>query len=43
MVVFKVKANASGQYYLPKEVRAELGTELVDILTELQAQMAVRL
>ncbi|MEM3356899.1 MAG: hypothetical protein QW166_03625 [Candidatus Bathyarchaeia archaeon] len=28
MVKFKVKANPSGQYYLPKEVREELGQEL---------------
>jgi bifunctional DNA-binding transcriptional regulator/antitoxin component of YhaV-PrlF toxin-antitoxin module len=28
MVKFKVKANPSGQYYFPKEVRAELGEEL---------------
>jgi len=28
MVKFKVKANPSGQYYFPKEVRAELGNEL---------------
>ena len=28
MVKFKVKANPSGQYYFPKEVRAELGTKL---------------
>jgi bifunctional DNA-binding transcriptional regulator/antitoxin component of YhaV-PrlF toxin-antitoxin module len=28
MVKFKVKANASGQYYFPKEVRQELGDEL---------------
>jgi len=28
MVKFKVKANPSGQYYFPKEVRTELGKEL---------------
>jgi bifunctional DNA-binding transcriptional regulator/antitoxin component of YhaV-PrlF toxin-antitoxin module len=28
MVKFRVKANPSGQYYLPKEVRQELGPEL---------------
>jgi hypothetical protein len=28
MVKFKVKANPSGQYYFPKEVRAELGNKL---------------
>ena len=28
MVKFKVKANPSGQYYFPKEVRAELGDKL---------------
>lgn len=28
MVKFKVKANPSGQYYLPKEVREELGKKL---------------
>ena len=28
MVKFKVKANSSGQYYLPKEVREELGDKL---------------
>jgi len=28
MVKFKVKANQSGQYYLPKEVREELGEKL---------------
>jgi hypothetical protein len=28
MVKFKIKANPSGQYYLPKEVRQELGEEL---------------
>ena len=28
MVKFKVKANPSGQYYLPKEVREELGNRL---------------
>ena len=28
MVKFKVKANPSGQYYFPKEVRQELGDEL---------------
>jgi len=28
MVKFKVKANPSGQYYLPKEVREELGERL---------------
>ncbi len=28
MVKFKVKANPSGQYYLPKEVREELGAKL---------------
>jgi len=28
MVKFKVKANPSGQYYLPKEVREELGEKL---------------
>ena len=28
MVKFKVKANPSGQYYFPKEVREELGQEL---------------
>lgn len=28
MVKFKVKANRSGQYYFPKEVRAELGEKL---------------
>lgn len=29
MVQFKVKANPSGQYYFPKAVRQELGTELI--------------
>lgn len=28
MVKFQVKANPSGQYYFPKEVRAELGDKL---------------
>lgn len=28
MVKFKVKANPSGQYYFPKEVRKELGSKL---------------
>lgn len=28
MVKFRVKANPSGQYYLPKEVREELGEKL---------------
>jgi hypothetical protein len=28
MVKFNVKANPSGQYYFPKEVRAELGSKL---------------
>lgn len=28
MVKFQIKANPSGQYYFPKEVRAELGKEL---------------
>ena len=28
MVKFQVKANPSGQYYFPKEVRAELGEKL---------------
>jgi bifunctional DNA-binding transcriptional regulator/antitoxin component of YhaV-PrlF toxin-antitoxin module len=28
MVKFQVKANPSGQYYFPKEVRAELGSKL---------------
>lgn len=28
MVKFKVKANPSGQYYFPKEVRQELGSNL---------------
>jgi len=28
MVKFKVKANPAGQYYFPKEVRAELGGNL---------------
>ena len=28
MVKFRVKANPSGQYYFPKEVRQELGEEL---------------
>jgi len=28
MVKFRVKANQSGQYYFPKEVREELGEEL---------------
>jgi hypothetical protein len=28
MVKFRVKANPSGQYYFPKEVRQELGREL---------------
>lgn len=28
MVKFKVKANPSGQYYFPKEVRQELGEDL---------------
>ena len=28
MVKFRVKANPSGQYYFPKEVRQELGKEL---------------
>jgi len=28
MVKFKVRANPNGQYYLPKEVREELGERL---------------
>lgn len=28
MVKFSVKSNPQGQYYFPKEVRAELGSEL---------------
>jgi bifunctional DNA-binding transcriptional regulator/antitoxin component of YhaV-PrlF toxin-antitoxin module len=28
MVKFQVKANASGQYYFPKEVRQELGDKI---------------
>lgn len=28
MVKFTVKSNPQGQYYFPKEVRAELGAEL---------------
>lgn len=28
MVKFRVKANPSGQYYFPKEVREELGKKL---------------
>jgi bifunctional DNA-binding transcriptional regulator/antitoxin component of YhaV-PrlF toxin-antitoxin module len=28
MVKFRIKANPSGQYYLPKEVREELGDKL---------------
>jgi bifunctional DNA-binding transcriptional regulator/antitoxin component of YhaV-PrlF toxin-antitoxin module len=28
MVKFKLKANPSGQYYFPKEVREELGNEI---------------
>jgi ribose 1,5-bisphosphokinase PhnN len=28
MVKFKVHSNPQGQYYLPKEVRAELGQDL---------------
>lgn len=28
MVKFRIKANPSGQYYLPKEVRQELGSIL---------------
>jgi len=28
MIKFRVKANPSGQYYFPKEVRQELGKEL---------------
>jgi bifunctional DNA-binding transcriptional regulator/antitoxin component of YhaV-PrlF toxin-antitoxin module len=28
MVKFKIKANPSGQYYFPKEVREELGEKL---------------
>jgi bifunctional DNA-binding transcriptional regulator/antitoxin component of YhaV-PrlF toxin-antitoxin module len=28
MVKFQVRANSSGQYYFPKEVRAELGNKL---------------
>jgi len=28
VVKFQVKANSSGQYYFPKEVRAELGDKL---------------
>lgn len=28
MVKFRVKANPSGQYYFPKEVREELGEKL---------------
>ena len=28
MVKFQVKSNSSGQYYFPKEVRAELGNKL---------------
>ncbi len=28
MVKFQVRANPSGQYYFPKEVRAELGNKL---------------
>jgi len=38
MVKFKVKANPSGQYYFPKEVREELGKELTLICN---AQAAV--
>lgn len=29
MVRFKLKANPTGQYYFPKEVREELGPNLV--------------
>jgi hypothetical protein len=28
MVTFQIKSNPQGQYYLPKEVRQELGEEL---------------
>ena len=28
MVKFQIRANTSGQYYFPKEVRDELGKEL---------------
>lgn len=28
MVKFRIRSNPSGQYYLPKEVREELGREL---------------
>ena len=28
MVKFRIKANPSGQYYFPKVIRQELGTEL---------------
>jgi hypothetical protein len=28
MVKFRIKANPGGQYYFPKEVRAELGDKL---------------
>lgn len=31
MVKFQVRANPSGQYYFPKEVRAELGDKLTMI------------
>jgi bifunctional DNA-binding transcriptional regulator/antitoxin component of YhaV-PrlF toxin-antitoxin module len=31
LVKFQVKANPSGQYYFPKEVRAELGDKLTMI------------
>lgn len=29
MVKFKLKANPAGQYYFPKEVREELGPNLI--------------
>ncbi len=28
MIKFKIKANSSGQYYFPREVRQELGEDL---------------
>ena len=36
MVKFKIKANPSGQYYFPKEVREELGEEL-DLICDAKA------
>ena len=36
MVKFKIKANPSGQFYFPKEVREELGEEL-DLICDAKA------